>query len=86
MHVSWEISDLLGRIFMCFLLTWLGEKKKQNISCEQDICATENPHGRTREAPGKMKCCRLESGGFLGKAFILTSVFALFELVTQELP
>lgn len=30
MHVSWEISDLLGRIFMCFLLTWLGEKKNQN--------------------------------------------------------
>lgn len=45
-HVSWEISDLLGRIFMCFLLAWLGEKN-QNISCEQDISATENPHGRT---------------------------------------
>lgn len=28
MHVIWEISDLLGRIFMCFLLTWLGEKNK----------------------------------------------------------
>jgi len=26
MHVSWKISDLLVRIFMCFLLTWLGEE------------------------------------------------------------
>lgn len=48
MHVSWELSDLLGRIFYVFSpdLAW-KKKKKQNISCEQDISATENPHGRT---------------------------------------
>lgn len=30
MHVSWEISDMLRRIFMCFLLTWLGERKPKH--------------------------------------------------------
>lgn len=49
-------------------LAWGRKQLDKNISCEQDVSASADPHGRSWEASGEMKRCGWESGDFTGRA------------------